>query len=209
MNRFQHLDHLFHQALDRPPSERVDFLRSQCPGDEALMREVLEMLEIADEETLADRQFRDIVAGGARLPKGSVPAGSGQGREAWAIPAKDSPSPSQVARRQREHLVHSARQIMMEPLEVDTRHLRREAEAILALDTLLNDLKDTPSVVEVLELCYFAELSPYSAAFIVGVNLKDAQRWYRVSRAFWIRRLGPLTLHPDRPRGSGPPPAEA
>src|SRR5262245_58765385 len=42
--RFQQVDHIFHQALDQLPEERAAFLHSICNGDDELRAEVEELL---------------------------------------------------------------------------------------------------------------------------------------------------------------------
>src|ERR1700683_4299961 len=42
--RWKRVDHLLQAALERPVSEREEFLRQACAGDEALEREVRSLL---------------------------------------------------------------------------------------------------------------------------------------------------------------------
>src|SRR6185503_17591314 len=46
--RWERLQSLFHDAVDRPPAERAQFLRAACPDDPAMVDEVL--AAIAEDE---------------------------------------------------------------------------------------------------------------------------------------------------------------
>ncbi len=42
--QWRQVDQLFHEALERPPELRVDFLKQACKGDQALFRELQSLL---------------------------------------------------------------------------------------------------------------------------------------------------------------------
>src|SRR4029077_5590904 len=54
-DRWQHVERLYHAALERDPGERTAFLRHACGGDETLRREVESLLGYAN----AARTFLD------------------------------------------------------------------------------------------------------------------------------------------------------
>ncbi len=86
-SRWQRIEELFHAALDRPVGEREAFVRAASGGDDALVREVVRLLE-ADESphSLLDRRAIEVLGDQpAALPKGAAigsyrvirPVGSG------------------------------------------------------------------------------------------------------------------------------------
>lgn len=42
--QWKQVDQLFHEALECPPEHRSDFLKQNCDGDQALLREVESLL---------------------------------------------------------------------------------------------------------------------------------------------------------------------
>jgi hypothetical protein len=52
--RWQQIERLYHEALDRPAADRQVFLAEACAGDDTLRREVEELL---DDPSTADRVF--------------------------------------------------------------------------------------------------------------------------------------------------------
>src|SRR5437870_10291690 len=54
-DRWQQVERLYHDALERPASERAQFVRDACGGDEALQREVESLLAYASDA----QQFMD------------------------------------------------------------------------------------------------------------------------------------------------------
>ena len=54
-SRWQQVNQLFYDALERPASARNDFLAEACAGDEALRCEVLELLAADEKSALVER----------------------------------------------------------------------------------------------------------------------------------------------------------
>jgi serine/threonine-protein kinase len=59
--RWQRIQDLFHDALERAPAERIGFLHSECDGDAALIAEVVALLdEDAHTTSLLDRNLAEV-----------------------------------------------------------------------------------------------------------------------------------------------------
>ncbi|HEU4365292.1 MAG TPA: serine/threonine-protein kinase [Candidatus Krumholzibacteria bacterium] len=72
--RWQRVEALFHEALERPEEERDAFLRAACAGDEALYNEVRALLDADDApHSLLDGRAIDVIepGPGAALPEGT------------------------------------------------------------------------------------------------------------------------------------------
>jgi hypothetical protein len=67
-DRWQRIEQLLDAALDVPPAERAELLRTACAGDEALLREVSALIEAGSGPAPADR--RHPRAGGR--PRGAL-----------------------------------------------------------------------------------------------------------------------------------------
>ena len=78
MDRFQHVERIFHEALQRDPAHREAFLREACQGDAALHWEVSSLLENHDEAGSAETWAADAAA---RLmaARGSLGSGTSLG----------------------------------------------------------------------------------------------------------------------------------
>ena len=73
-DRWQRVEALFHEVLDRPAAERDAFLRAACAGDEALYNEVRVLLDADDApHSLLDGRAIDVVepASVVALPEGT------------------------------------------------------------------------------------------------------------------------------------------
>src|SRR5262249_3547062 len=63
MNRWQHIEQLYHSALERDPSQRAAFLDEACRGDESLRREVESLLaQQSQAENFIERPAARIMA---------------------------------------------------------------------------------------------------------------------------------------------------
>ena len=59
--RWEQMQSLFHEAADRPPDARAEFLRAACAGDEALFADITAMLDHdAGRSSLLDRDVADM-----------------------------------------------------------------------------------------------------------------------------------------------------
>ena len=65
-DRWATVERIYHDAIDRPSSERAQFLQSACAGDDALRNEV-ESLLANDAGSLLDRSVLDVAARGMSL----------------------------------------------------------------------------------------------------------------------------------------------
>jgi uncharacterized RDD family membrane protein YckC len=70
-DRWAQVDRLFHLALERPSSERDDFLRQACGGDVALEDEVRSLLSMDEAATFLEKPAMDAAAPGLPLGPGS------------------------------------------------------------------------------------------------------------------------------------------
>jgi RNA polymerase sigma factor (TIGR02999 family) len=72
----------------------------------------------------------------------------------------------------------------------DLRH-PETPEGILALDEALEKLgRDNPPIARLVELRYFAGLSPAEAAAALGVSARTAQRYWVYAKAWLLEELG-------------------
>src|SRR5690349_8236792 len=61
--RWRRVEELYHEALDREPTHRNDFLKQACSGDEDLRQEVESLLAADSKQTLIDRPAVEAAAG--------------------------------------------------------------------------------------------------------------------------------------------------
>ncbi len=72
--RWERLQSLFHDALDRPQSDRAEFLKVACGGDDGLLAEVAAMLqEDSSNSSLLDRDLDRIARQVLEAPLKSIP----------------------------------------------------------------------------------------------------------------------------------------
>ncbi len=76
-NRWQQIEAIFHEALDRPLEERNAFVRESCGGDDALYKEVMALLD-ADlaPHSLLDGNAADVISGAPAAVPDSLAEGT-------------------------------------------------------------------------------------------------------------------------------------
>jgi hypothetical protein len=76
MERWQQIESLFQEALQRDPAERDAYLREACNGDSGLQREVASLLanhqESANSEPWAAAAAAQLIAGRTSLEPGQL-----------------------------------------------------------------------------------------------------------------------------------------
>ena len=79
--QWKQVDQLFHEALERPPEHRADFLKQTCKGDAALLREVESLLSSHEQAgAFIEKSPSDIAAQFLADEKHELPPGEKLGR---------------------------------------------------------------------------------------------------------------------------------